>query len=270
MSELLFNFVAQLLFTVGIVVASGFLISLLRKIFVYFSGNGAYWVLLVTGVVGTPVHELSHALMCLIFGHRIDSMTLYRPCGPGGSLGCVKHSYNQKNLYHNIGHFFIGTAPIFCGGLVILLLMRILIPDVYFQVAPSLSGSFDMSEMSFVGVMSDYGGALLHTVGAIFRLENLSMLGWWVFIVLAIMIACHMELSVSDVRSGAVGFAIISVILFVVDLLLWLIAPSAMVWLTERAGAFSLYQAGFISLALIAMALMVLGAFGTVIYALFS
>ena len=79
-----------------------------------------------------------------------------------------------------------------------------------------------------------------------------------VFIILAIMIACHMELSVSDVRSGAVGFAIISVILFVVDLLLWLIAPSAMVWLTERAGAFSLYQAGFISLALIAMALMVL------------
>ena len=260
MSEILFNFGAQLLFTVGVVVASGFLISLLRKVFVYFAGNGAYWVLLVTGVVGTPVHELSHALMCLIFGHRIDSVTLYRPCGPGGSLGCVQHSYNKKNLYHNIGHFFIGTAPILCGGLVILLLMRILIPDVYFQVAPGLAGSLDMSEMSFGGVMSNYGGALLHTIGVIFRLENLSVLGWWVFIILAIMIACHMELSVSDVRSGAVGFAIISALLFAVDLLLYLISPSAMVWITERAGAFSLYQVGFISLALIAMALMVLGA----------
>ena len=260
MTDLLFNFGAQLLFTVGIVVASGLIISLLRQAFVCFAGNGAYWVLLITGVVGTPVHELSHALMCLIFGHRIDSMTLYRPCGPGGSLGYVQHSYNQKNLYHNIGHFFIGTAPIFCGGLVLLLLMRILVPDVYFQVAPSLNGSFDVSQLSFDGVMSNYGRALLNTIGAIFRPDNLAVLGWWVFIILAVMIACHMELSVSDVRSGAVGFAIISVILFVVDLVLWLILPSAMVWLTEKAGAFSLYLAGFLSLALIAMALMLLGA----------
>lgn len=251
------NFGTQLLLTVGTILVFGLLISALRKIFCRVAGRAGYWVLLVSGLVGTPVHELSHALMCVIFGHRIDEVKLYDPGNPDGTLGYVRHSYNKRNLYHNVGHFFIGTAPIVCGGLVLLLLMRWLVPGVYAEVSPGIDGSFNMAGLDMGAVLSDYGAALKNTVSAIFAPENLASAGWWIFIILSVMIAGHMELSLSDVTSGAFGFLIISVLLFVVDYVLWLINPARLVGFTETLGSYSLYVAGFLGLSVIFLSLLV-------------
>ena len=251
------NFGTQLLLTVGVVLIFGLLISALRKIFCRVAGRVGYWVLLVSGLVGTPVHELSHALMCVIFGHRIDEVKLYDPGNPDGTLGYVRHSYNRRNIYHNVGHFFIGTAPIICGGLVLLLLMRWMVPDVYAAAAPGMGGSFTMAGLDLGVVLSDYAVALKNTAAAILAPENLSVGRWWIFIIVSVMIAGHMELSLSDVTSGIMGFLIISVLLFVADLITWLINPSALMRFTEAVGGYSMYVAGFLGLAVIFLTLLV-------------
>lgn len=60
--------------------------------------------------LGVMVHELGHAFFCIVFGHKINDMRLFKP-GSDGTLGYVNHSYNPQSRYQVIGNFFIGTGP---------------------------------------------------------------------------------------------------------------------------------------------------------------
>ena len=71
--------------------------------------------------LGTAIHELGHAVFAVIFGHKITQITLFSPKS-NGTLGSVEHSYNPKNIYHNIGNFFIGIGPVILGSLIMYLL----------------------------------------------------------------------------------------------------------------------------------------------------
>ena len=84
-----------------------------------FSSKLSRYAYLSTAVIGTPIHELSHAVACLIFGHKINEIKLFTLNG-NGSLGYVSHSYNPRSIYHQIGGFFIAIAP-FITALVICL-----------------------------------------------------------------------------------------------------------------------------------------------------
>ena len=78
--------------------------------------------------IGTPIHELSHFLMCLLFGFKVSEVKLFRPFKgkKDGILGYVNYSYNPKNLYQKIGNFFVGIAPMIGGSIVIYILFRFL------------------------------------------------------------------------------------------------------------------------------------------------
>ena len=237
--EIFRHLLLQLACTVGVIVVFGFLIALCRRTFLKNTGYTGYRVLLVAGAVGTPIHELSHALMCIIFGHRILEMKLYEPGNPNGTLGYVNHAYNPKNIYHIIGNFFIGIAPILGGSGVLLLLMNWLVPSVSVAFSSVASG-FDVT--NFGGYFGVFGGVL----GAIFSPANFGNARWWVFIVLALMVASHMELSGADLKGGYMGLVTMVILFLLMDVVLGLFAPAALNVVTGGLMRFSGYIASFL------------------------
>ncbi len=96
---------------------------------------------LVTGWLGTPIHELSHAAACIIFGHKIDEMRLFDPDIKAGRLGYIRHSYQKGNWWSEIGNVFIGTAPLVGGSLMLVALMTWFYPMVTWQLVQSIRES---------------------------------------------------------------------------------------------------------------------------------
>ncbi len=247
--EIITNFLYQIIFTVGVIVAFGLLIALCRKAFCKIVGDNGTKIILITGVVGTPIHELSHALMCLIFGHKIEEIKLYQPNSSDGTLGYVNHSYNPKNLYHQIGNFFIGVAPILCGSGVLLLLMYLLVPSIYTEVT---------GELQFIGLLSTdffdastyagYFDLFWEIITDIFDFTNVGNVLWWLFIILALMISSHMELSTADIKGGFKGFLFMAGTLLVADIILYFVSISALESVTAAMTSFSLSIAGFLAI----------------------
>lgn len=51
------------------------------------------------GFLGVIIHEASHLLMALVFGHHIDQFRLIRiPTSDNPALGYVHHTWNQRNF----------------------------------------------------------------------------------------------------------------------------------------------------------------------------
>ena len=57
-----------------------------------------------------PIHELSHLVMAVIFGHKINKVVLFQLNNT--TSGYVEHSWNKKSLYQSFGTFFIASAPL--------------------------------------------------------------------------------------------------------------------------------------------------------------
>ena len=210
----------QLIFTVGAFLLYGGFISLCNRFFYDACGDKAFWIVRVTGYIGTPIHELSHALMCLLFGHTIQKISLFGDSKKSKTLGYVEHTYYRSNLYHQIGNFFIGISPILAGGGVILLLVRFLTPSLFgalygetMAIGQSISG-FDGST-----ILSLFD-SLFNILIALFSWKMLTNWRWWICMVLVFSIAIHMEISRSDIRSGLKGLGVISVLFLVADMIL--------------------------------------------------
>jgi len=88
---------------------------------------GRGWYLGLFGWLGTIVHELGHAIFCIVFGHKITAMKLFDPDPKTGTLGYVEHSYNSANVYQQVGNFFIGIGPILLGTAIIYFLSYLLL-----------------------------------------------------------------------------------------------------------------------------------------------
>ncbi len=242
--EILTNFLYQLAFTVGVIVVFGLLIAFCRRTFCSLLGSAGYKIILATGFIGTPIHELSHALMCLIFGHKITEIKLFQLHSDDGTLGYVNHSYNPKNIYHQIGNFFIGIAPIVFGCAFLLLFMWIFIPETFagvFAQINSFRGSLAESS-SFSKILGLFGGILT----TIFNGANLSNGMWWLYMVIALMISSHMELSGADIKGSVVGLLVIAGIFLVVDLIVGLISKTALSAVTGVLSSFGMTIASFL------------------------
>lgn len=89
----------------------------------------------ILGGLGIIMHESSHAIMALIFGHRI---TAFKPLilprnvmRNHGMLGYVNNTYNPRSTYQSLGKLFIGTAPIWGCTASIYFIIKYTMPHLY-------------------------------------------------------------------------------------------------------------------------------------------
>ncbi|WP_251545794.1 hypothetical protein [Limosilactobacillus caecicola] len=98
---------------------------------------GGFYGQILLGGLGVIIHELSHLIMALLFGHRIQSFSLlhipnaYDPYDTG--LGYVNHVWDDHNFYQKMGNVMIGIAPVIGCTTVMVLSTRWLVPDFYNQ-----------------------------------------------------------------------------------------------------------------------------------------
>lgn len=247
--DFLIAFITQMLSSAGVIFIFGSIIALLRRSFCRIAGRSGPKILLITGIIGTPVHELSHALMCLLFGHKIVDIKLYQPKANDGTLGYVNHTYNRRNIYHQIGNFFIGTAPILFGGGVVILLMLLLIPNAFEVILLELE-SLSSSDISSLPISRLFDFILI-SIQEIFSADNLSSWQGWLFIVLSLMISSHMEMSGADIKNGLRGFAFVLVIILILNALIYFISPDVLESITALTVSFGLFIAAILSISVI-------------------
>ncbi len=229
-STLFLNFLVQLLCTVGAILIFGRLIALLNMLFYRSLGSHGRTMCYATGCIGTPIHECSHALMCIIFGHRIEEMKLFQIGDEDGTLGYVSHSYNPGNWYHRIGNFFIGTAPILIGSALLMLLMFGLLPDFFGELSSVASGLKKTDDIF------ETLGEMLLTSFSIFT--YIGSWQWWVFFLVGGMIALHMTLSRADLRGAWSGILFIAILMLVMNLILTIVGRKAVAAVTQVTMSF--------------------------------
>lgn len=250
MREIFLSWLIQLASSLGVIVIAGFLIALLNRFLYKRLGSCGQIVCCATGIVGTPIHEGAHALMCLLFGHKITEIKFFQIGSADGTLGYVQHSYNPGSFYQKMGNLFIGTAPVFVGGAVIALLQYFLLPDVYVARGRLLAG-LDFSRLTFSRVREMLLAQLdLST-------EGIDSWQWWVFTVLAALIAMHMTLSKEDLQGALSGLFIYLLLLFVADLVLGFFFPSVLALVTDAFFTFGMLLVQCLLPALVLLVLLI-------------
>jgi hypothetical protein len=216
----LLNAFTQLVSLLGIFFFFGLLLYFLARFTrtTFVKSIGYKFDVYFTGWLGTPVHELGHALLCIPFGHRITEMRLYSPNSGDGSLGYVNHAYNPNNFWHQIGNFFIGIGPVLMGSLVLFLLIKYLVPNngELLALVTSKGSAIDSPD-----AVKNQFVQLYHTglavIPALFTRANMQSWQFWVFLYVAVSVASHMELSLPDLKGAGSGLISIAVLLVVLN-----------------------------------------------------
>jgi len=210
----------QLLALLGVFFLFGLVLYVLarftRNTFVRSAGIKAD--VIFTGWLGTPVHELGHALFCIIFRHRIDDIKLYNPNPEDGSLGYVNHSFDPGSAYQRIGNFFISAGPIILGSIVLYAAVYYLLPNK--NVILNIINLKSTALTSLDGLPAQFEifyTAGINTLQALFTISNMQTWTFWLFLYIALCVSSHMELSPSDLKGLWSGLGTIIIVLFVIN-----------------------------------------------------
>lgn len=199
----------------GIITVLLFLLQ--RMICISFNKTTGWKGVYITAWIGTPVHEFSHALFCVIFGHKINEVALFKPDKASGVLGYVTHNYNPKSIYQSIGNFFIGIAPLLVGSLILFLLFDTFFPD---QASTAMKSNININKLdSSIGEVFKevYAG-----IGTNFSILRASLLkpGILAIAILYIMtsISAHIAPSHTDLKNALPGFGLLAGVILTFNL----------------------------------------------------
>ena len=186
--------------TLGTLVACGLLVHVIFRMFSRLIGSRLRGWFYVTSIIGTPVHELGHAIMCKLFFHRITAMRLWIPKPTNGVYGYVEHSYSRKNPWAKFGNLFIGMGPLFSGLGIIVLCLGLCFPTLWgdylahtSELMPQDGGLLPLEEIAR-GVL-----LLLKGIPNAFRADWLKSA---VGLLVILFVALHISLSPLDIKSS--------------------------------------------------------------------
>jgi hypothetical protein len=220
LSQMVSLFAGVFVFGMLINFLSQFTYKSLEKAF----GNGGVYLV---AWLGTPLHELGHALFCLIFRHKIEDIKFFKPDKVNGTLGYVYHRWDPKNPWQVLGNFFIGIGPMILGCAVLFGLFYLLIPGSSGIWGDILARAKEIQHYSFGSYFEVWSGSALALVKLIFTFENLASWRFWVFFYLAICISSNIRLSWSDFKHTLSGLFYFIILFFLFNLIVLLISSSS-------------------------------------------
>ena len=208
-----------------------FVLSLLASIFIFLGKKNTFYIyncfgmngLVITGLIGTVVHEFSHMLFCLIFRHEIVEFSLFRPYKSrfDGVMGYVNHRCDRSSPYQMVGNFFIGIAPIIVGTGCMILFMRILLPEEFKATYQTFNQN--MAYMSNINSIGDSLNIYINIVIAIIHNLNPFIGHSWpryiVFIYIMYSITSHMDLSKEDIINSRAGLLVFIILTYSINLI---------------------------------------------------
>lgn len=171
-----------------------------------------------TGWLGTPIHELSHAVLCKVFRHRIDEMALFEPDLRSGRLGYVRHSWTTGNWFEEVGNFFIGLAPLVGGSVALAGILWLFFPDAVSNMISSSGIGNDSSAAEPASFTSMLFASVQSLLQDLLSFKNLFSWKFWLFTYLVLCVGSHMAPSRSDYDGASRG--VLMVVLFAVACLL--------------------------------------------------
>lgn len=224
MIELLKLTIVSTIGIVGSFIVLGFILGLIeqqteRNLYFKFGSKA----IIVTGILGTTIHEIGHYIMCKLFFHKVTDIKLFSLRMEGNELGHVSHSYNKRNIYQRIGNFFIGIGPLIFGTFIMILFFKLLLPESFnntisnFNLKPymSLSENFNL-----VSLLVDLLKNSVLILSSIFKVNNIISLKFWIFLFIAISISTHMSLSKADLKNSLDGIVFIFIINLVISFII--------------------------------------------------
>lgn len=249
--EYLYFFLEALWHTLGAVVICGLCVALFRRMFIVMMGGGVgRGIVLVTASLGTPVHELGHALMCLIFGHKITDIALWQPSAPNGQLGYVTHTYRKRNLYHILGNLFIGLGPIFSGLGVLTLALWLGFPETfagYTSTASSMAAAGEGLPSLFLEGLK----MLPRMITELIRGTRVPLWGRIVALVVILAVSQHVSLSPEDIKGSLTAIPLYLALLLLLTLVCGLIGTVAMEAVGGALAVFSAYMTALFVIVLV-------------------
>jgi hypothetical protein len=233
-------------------------VSLFRTLFVYLMGDGAgRGVVMATSILGTPVHELGHAAMCLIFGHRITAMSLWHPTSRDDRLGYVTHAYNPRNVYHILGNLFIGIGPIFSGLGVLTLALWLGFPETFSAYMTTASG-MAADGASFLSLILEGLKMLPRMLEELAFGTSVPLWGRIIALVVILAVAQHVSLSPEDIKGALTAIPLYLGLILILSVVCGLLGTGAMESMSEVLARFSAYLTALFLIVLVSAFLQLL------------
>lgn len=257
MSYILF-FLGALWYTLGAVVVCGLCVSLFRTLFVRLMGDGAgRGVVMATSILGTPVHELGHAIMCLIFGHKITDMSLWQPTSYDGRLGYVTHAYHPRNMYHILGNLFIGIGPIFSGLGVLTLAFWLGFPETFSEYMATASDMASEGE-NFFALLLEGLKMLPEFFKELIGGTESPLWGRIIALVVILAVAQHISLSPEDIKGSLTAIPLYVGAILILSVVCGLLGEAAMDTVSGGLAKFSAYLTSLFVIVLVSAFLQLL------------
>ncbi|WP_258074924.1 hypothetical protein [Brachyspira murdochii] len=216
----------------GSIIIFGFILYILSSITrrIFAKTLGSKTEVYITGWIGTPIHELSHALFCIIFKHKINDIKLFN--SKSETIGYVLHSYDSRSWYQQMGNFFIGVAPIIIGTLIVYLLFMLLAPELKNNIftVPNVKYKQMFNSEILSIIYYSISNIFIYTYNIFMNIvRNFTLyapfksITFWIFLYLSISIASHMELSPADISHAWKGIIVIFALSLIINTFLILI-----------------------------------------------